>query len=141
MQSVVAQRTINATQHCELTVARYMLDCKRLVHQAYKCPIETGLSKPCCYWCHQYLQNLNNLISRPAGLQVIYQGQAAKELTDHLYRIVWAEQTHHPAEMFTFSFERIEGQVTIRWEGVEQWPMLEQIKELDRLRREVIALV
>ena len=46
-----------------------------------------------------------------------------------------------PSGIFTFSFERIEGKVTIRWEGVEQRPTLEQIKELDQLRWEVIALV
>jgi OTT_1508-like deaminase len=58
-QPIVGKKTVNFTQHCELTLALEML--KRYNQRKItKRRIEIGVSKACCDWCCQYLKLLSS---------------------------------------------------------------------------------
>jgi len=49
---------ITGSQHCELTLALYMLKIHR--ENDIRGPIKIGCSKASCYWCHVYLLSIND---------------------------------------------------------------------------------
>ena len=53
------------SQHCELTVAKYLLRLKTAI--TLPKPIEIGCSKASCFWCDLYLKALNKLLPISGG--------------------------------------------------------------------------
>jgi hypothetical protein len=58
----VGKKTINFTQHCEITLALHML--KRTQQKLRNTKIEIGVSKACCEWCCEYLNLLASAYTR-----------------------------------------------------------------------------
>jgi len=58
-QPTVGKKTVNFTQHCEITLALNMLGRHTQLNTKQK--IEIGVSKACCEWCCEYL----NLLALP----------------------------------------------------------------------------
>jgi hypothetical protein len=56
-QPTVGRKTVNFTQHCEITLALEML-ARHSQPKTTKSRIEIGVSKACCEWCCQYLHLL-----------------------------------------------------------------------------------
>jgi hypothetical protein len=56
-QPTVGKKTVNFTQHCEITLALEML-ARHAQSKITKSKIEIGVSKACCEWCCQYLNLL-----------------------------------------------------------------------------------
>ncbi len=65
------QHAIQASQHCELTLALHFLNAPG-AHSGGE--IKIGCSKASCYWCHIYLLELNKHLSarEPAAKVVTY---------------------------------------------------------------------
>ena len=55
-QPTDGKKTVNFTQHCEITLALNMLE--RYTQPNTKPKIEIGVSKACCEWCYEYLNLL-----------------------------------------------------------------------------------
>ena len=56
-QPIIGKKTVNFTQHCEITLALNMLE--RHAQQTRQ-RIEIGVSKACCEWCCEYLDLLTS---------------------------------------------------------------------------------
>lgn len=74
---MVEKRNIATTQHCELTVALFLMEWKRR-NPVVTGPIEIGVSKSTCQWCYKYLTSLNNFINRSAGLTIVCRATRGK---------------------------------------------------------------
>ena len=55
-QPADGKKTVNFTQHCEITLALDMLE--RYTQLNTNPKIEIGVSKACCEWCYEYLKLL-----------------------------------------------------------------------------------
>jgi hypothetical protein len=53
------KKTVNFTQHCEITLALEMLE-RHTQPKVSKSKIEIGVSKACCEWCCRYLNLLTS---------------------------------------------------------------------------------
>lgn len=58
------KKKILFSQHCELTVAKHLLQVKTATRSLLD-PIEIGCSKASCFWCNLYLTELNRIL--PGG--------------------------------------------------------------------------
>ncbi|KAL9095772.1 MAG: hypothetical protein Q9163_006497, partial [Psora crenata] len=64
------QHAILASQHCEITLALYFLEVFLKVRRGGS--IEIGCSKASCYWCHLYLEQLNeHLVTSNHNIKIV----------------------------------------------------------------------
>ena len=63
-QPTDGKKTVNFTQHCEITLALDMLK-RQTQSKITASKIEIGVSKACCEWCIQYLTLLTSAYPKP----------------------------------------------------------------------------
>ena len=114
-QPTVGKKTVNFTQHCEITLALNML-ARHTQPKIAKRKIEIGVSKACCEWCCEYLnllamENPKHLIlvrashgKQPDGWMVPPNGpesiakQMALLIEERVDNIIWEIVSHRRSD-------------------------------------------